>query len=99
MAPIIPELLLGLLEKTKGKEFLRKAIFSSTAGLVFFFFTLGPFGKCFLAENKPLVENCLERKVGQGGQKEIMCSICSKNNLAVFDMVISTSFAKGQIKP
>ena len=96
MAPIIPELLLGLLEKTKGKEFLRKAIFSSTAGLVFF--TLGPFGKCFLAENKPLVENCLERKVGQGGQKEIMCTICSRNNLAVFDMVISTSFAKGQIK-
>ena len=71
MAPIIPELLLGLLEKTKGKEFLRKAIFSSTAGLVCFF-TLGPFGKCFLAENKPLVENCLERKVGQGGQKKIM---------------------------
>mgnify|MGYP001218500288 FL=1 len=84
MAPIIPELLLGLLEKTKGKEFLRKAIFSSTAGLVFFL-TLGPFGKCFLAENKPLVENCLERKVGQGGQKKIiMCIYLFKKEFGYF---------------
>ena len=66
MAPIIPELLLGLLEKTKGKEFLRKAIFSSTAGLGFFY--VGPFWEMFFAENKPLVENCLGRR-RQGDQK------------------------------